>query len=649
VYSKLINGVLYFINSQGNLYSKDKNGQVKTLLKRPDISKKNAYLDEPGHLITNDYKYYSIFSGVNSKIDNILNPKISNYRSVYMNNGIKAMFYKDSCLYMQNRRRIYKIDYRNIALGSEIHDSIRLVTDSVSFNRIFCATQDDNNNIWYATTIGLYKITDNNSVFQPAFQNINFKHFDFFSGLLIGYTTENTLLIFRSRNKSLLIDTVPHQNCIWDKFYQIDSSNILISTNNKYRLLHVKNQGGKLKITVTAVENVFIPLHCESIAVDKQNCYFFKNGDIFSISTSLLKAHESTPTVFFNKLFADKSIIPISENIILPFNSSRKLTISYSSIFFDGDDLIYQYAVSGKQKSEWKDIDGEINLINTGYGDYTISIRAKTSADTYSVPASFQLTILKPFWLSYWFLSVVFLLLVVLIVFSVRYRLTRAIHIKDTEHKSKIKYLKAEFKAMNALINPHFIFNTLNNVQSLINNSDKKEANEYLRVFADLIRQNMHNVSRELITLEKEIMLVKNYLYLENFRFGDKLKYTINIQEYLDLSEIMVPPLLLQPLVENAIKHGILKLKSATGEIKIEIYEVNESVHIDIYDNGVGLRQGNKNRAHLHESFALENIKSRLTYLSEIQNRKITFSITEKNNTEGLHEWTIASIIIAFD
>ena len=194
-------------------------------------------------------------------------------------------------------------------------------------------------------------------------------------------------------------------------------------------------------------------------------------------------------------------------------------------------------------------------------------------------------------------------------------------------------------------MNPHFIFNTLNNVQGLVNRNDKLAANEYLRVFADLIRQNMHNISKELIPLRKEIELVNNYLLLEKLRFKEFLNYTINIDEGIDLSEIMVPPLLVQPLVENSIKHGILPLESAEGFVYINIYERNSILYIEVRDNGIGMaRSQNKPGGALHESFGMENIKKRIEQLSIIQNKEITFHISELRDDSEKLQWTIVTI-----
>lgn len=156
----------------------------------------------------------------------------------------------------------------------------------------------------------------------------------------------------------------------------------------------------------------------------------------------------------------------------------------------------------------------------------------------------------------------------------------------------------------------------------------------------------MHNISQELISLQKETDLVHNYLLLEKLRFKDHLNYKINIEEGLDLSEIMVPPLLVQPLVENSIKHGILPLESREGLIVIDIYERPGFVYIDVRDNGIGMNQDKKGTGLKHESFGLQNVRKRIEQLSIMQNRKIEFNVSEIKDEAGKLQWTIVSIVI---
>ncbi len=131
-------------------------------------------------------------------------------------------------------------------------------------------------------------------------------------------------------------------------------------------------------------------------------------------------------------------------------------------------------------------------------------------------------------------------------------------------------------------------------------------------------------------------------------RFEDNLNYSINIEDDTDISGILVPPLLIQPLVENSIKHGILPLQSSSGFVELKIYERGNMLYIEVRDNGVGLSQAKRNAQNaLHESFGMENIKKRIEQLSIIQNTKIDLDIRETFDAAGQHEWTIVTIIMA--
>jgi LytS/YehU family sensor histidine kinase len=157
----------------------------------------------------------------------------------------------------------------------------------------------------------------------------------------------------------------------------------------------------------------------------------------------------------------------------------------------------------------------------------------------------------------------------------------------------------------------------------------------------------MHNISNETISLQKEIELVENYLLLEKLRFEDQLNYSIDIEDGLFLSEIMVPPLLVQPLVENSIKHGILPLKKMgkQGFIHISVYERGETLYIEVRDNGIGVAEAGEKKS-LHESFGLENLRNRIQQLSIIQNKEISFLLTDHLDDNQQH-WTVATIGIS--
>jgi LytS/YehU family sensor histidine kinase len=185
----------------------------------------------------------------------------------------------------------------------------------------------------------------------------------------------------------------------------------------------------------------------------------------------------------------------------------------------------------------------------------------------------------------------------------------------------------------------------MNSVQWLINSDEKLSASEYLHTFSDLVRQNMQNVSDEIVSLQKELMLVENYLKLEKLRFKDFLTYKISIEESIEAEEIMIPPLLIQPLVENAIKHGLFPRQSIENYVHINIYEQYDLLRIEVHDNGVGMQHATS-RETVYRPVGLDNIRKRLEQLASIHAAIISFEISEIVDAEGKIEGTLATITI---
>lgn len=641
-----VNGNLLFANDSGDLYRVDADTAICILSRL----KKRAY-GKPGFsvgcLITDDERYYLFYGREYLAAEKVLSgtPDISIYKCTG-DGGFKSMYQINNVLYVQTRRRMYMVDRRKIRPGEEAEDIFQMVSDSMGINRIFCSAIDRNNDIWYSDRTGMYKVINDIGVLQERPWRIPMKHFGFYGPTLVGYTYDNQLLVCNEKNGMTTVDTIMSQNCIWDEFYRLDDSHVLISTNDRYRILTLHHGSGK-KADISAVDIPFLPKGCEIIYADKKNCYFFKSGALTTVDIRMLTTGGPEVRAFFTDLKVGRERYPINEKVVLPYSLAGNISISYSVLSFDNSNIKCQYSVLKNADTIWRDIDGDIDLVNTRYGDYTVLLRARTTSEVVSSPISFQLSILRPFWATWWFLLLVTTAMCGIIVLFVRRRIAYVMSKREKEHNSKVKHLRSEFKAMNALMNPHFIFNTLNNVQSLINDSDKKAANEYLRVFADLVRQNMHNVSKELISLERELDLVNNYLFLENFRFGDQLRYTIIVADGVETSEIMVPPLLIQPLVENSIKHGIRQLRTGAGEVRVNIYEKADTVCIEVRDNGVGLMRDNNAQRISHESFGLENIKKRIEQLAIIQNQQITFHIADMVDENDNSRWTVATISLS--
>jgi LytS/YehU family sensor histidine kinase len=191
-------------------------------------------------------------------------------------------------------------------------------------------------------------------------------------------------------------------------------------------------------------------------------------------------------------------------------------------------------------------------------------------------------------------------------------------------------------------MNPHFIFNTLNTIQGLIYKNDKNSSTKYIGKFSELVRDILKNSNQEIISLEEEISHLSTYLELEKMRFEDDLKITLTVDESLDKTNIMLPPILVQPYVENAIFHGLFHKKGEKNlVIQFRKSQKHNYLEIIIDDDGIGRamsKQLNTQRRK-HESFAISAIERRINLLNQSLNRKIEIDIIDKadnlQNTAG--------------
>ena len=190
-------------------------------------------------------------------------------------------------------------------------------------------------------------------------------------------------------------------------------------------------------------------------------------------------------------------------------------------------------------------------------------------------------------------------------------------------------------KSLRSQMNPHFIFNALNSVNSYIAQNDERAANRYLTEFSTLMRSVLDNSEQDFIPLSKEIELLELYMKLEHSRFTDKFDYELIIHKELQISEFQIPPMLLQPYVENAVWHG-LRYKKEKGKLEINIRQKDdETVEISISDDGIGRKKSKELKTEnqqKQQSKGMNNIKKRIAILNEMYSDKVAVFIDDLNS-----------------
>ncbi|WP_281636671.1 tetratricopeptide repeat-containing sensor histidine kinase [Flavobacterium marginilacus] len=200
----------------------------------------------------------------------------------------------------------------------------------------------------------------------------------------------------------------------------------------------------------------------------------------------------------------------------------------------------------------------------------------------------------------------------------------------------KIKNKEIALQSLRREMNPHFIFNSLNSVNQFIAQNRELEANKYLTSYSNLMRNAMENSNKDFITLDNELEQLRKYLELEHLRFQDKFDFKISVDPELDAERTMVPNMVIQPHLENAIWHG-LRYLDTKGLLLLKVELISGKVVIRIEDNGIGLAKSQELKTanqKVHESRGMSNTKERISLLNELYKQHISFRIFEKTLLE---------------
>jgi ligand-binding sensor domain-containing protein len=316
------------------------------------------------------------------------------------------------------------------------------------------------------------------------------------------------------------------------------------------------------------------------------------------------------------------------EDEILEYEENS-VKINYEAISFrhHGSPLQYRYKF-GEADTAWHyttNTSIEFPLLRPGPYNFQVGVQNNDGSWS-NKPAFVHFVIQKPFWQTYWFLSLlgVIFVAIVWLIFSLRFK-----HLKRRE-KMLRTVTESKLKALRAQMDPHFMFNSLMAIQNLVKKGNNEEAKKYIAHFAKLMRLTLENSRDEFVPLSNEIETLRNYLELQLLRKINSFEYSFDIDPEIDVENVSIPPMLAQPFIENALEHGIFpELKK--GLIKVSIRRKDDYLVLEIEDNGVGLKQSmvNKNDSRKeHKSLATTITKERLALLNG-GNDDITFTIED--------------------
>ncbi len=317
-----------------------------------------------------------------------------------------------------------------------------------------------------------------------------------------------------------------------------------------------------------------------------------------------------------------------SDTPAVAYQSDNTIEFRVSTIdFADKANLTsYQYRLLPVQK-EWITTNSSIlNFSGLQPTEYTLQFGANDKQKSFSF-------VVTPLWWQRTDIRMLLLLMFIGMLGFILYKYRRhEIAKKTAKLETQKKLAEFELYALRSQMNPHFVFNSLAAIQYCINNNEIAASEAYLVKFSKLVRQFFEISKEKEVTVETEVNLLRNYLDIEKLRFKEKLDYRISVDPQIDTKAQKIPTMLLQPIVENAVNHGIFN-KETRGTINIEIENYEAGLKIDIADNGVGFVNSKKKSLNGRNSSDVMN--DRLLFLNRSGSWDISMTNREMYPTEG--------------
>ncbi|MFD1551952.1 ligand-binding sensor domain-containing protein [Putridiphycobacter roseus] len=309
------------------------------------------------------------------------------------------------------------------------------------------------------------------------------------------------------------------------------------------------------------------------------------------------------------------------------------------------ENVYYTYRLLGAEE-KWSPVTKE-NKVSYSFispGSYEFQVKSANKNLEWTNPVVMKIEILRPYWQRWWFILLGIIFGVGAFMYLFNARIATIKQKQDNDRLvSENKLRNLEQQSLNASMNRHFIFNSLNSIQYFINSSDKKSANKYLTSFAKLIRKNLDSSTQPnfLVNLNDEIERINLYLSLEKMRFNEKFDYTVIVDDNVDVEMIHVPSMILQPFVENSIIHGVLP-KAEKGFIKVHIKSEHDSIIFEVEDDGVGIDSSLQEKTSFdgdHKSQGMEITANRIELLRKINGDKLMiigpFQVNKNGHSAG--------------
>ncbi len=517
----------------------------------------------------------------------------------------------------------------NVIYESSIDDSLSIRVEAISQTKDKKFLLASTNGLWTFDDSGFHYLGNDNPLFKERITSIAV--FPNSNDFVLG--TKGAGLIISTNNKIYRLTNHDGLTSNSITTLHISGNELWVGTNNGINVLPIsdllKNRPHP-SVIIFRKQHGIISNEINKIIGTESYIVIGTNKGLTIFSRSKFKPIARPPKIFI------ESISVMMKDTILQKSYSLKhdenfVKIKFAGIAFrDADAISYKYRLLGLNSGWNSTLNNELEFAFLPPGKYRFEVLAVNSVGMVSsYPACIEIIIRPPFWVTWWFNASVLLLIILLAILAYS-------HTTYRQKKRHLLEVDSNLDRQQALIrqmDPHFVFNTLNSIQSYIIKNDHMSSSLYLSKFSRLMRLILNNSQKPMVKLKDEISALNLYLEIECMRFQQKFEYNISWDDSITPEVSYIPAFMIQPFVENAIWHGIMN-SERPGVIKIRFerdpidYDI---IICTIEDNGIGRDLSKKVRAGLlvNKSLGIINVEKRLNLLSSLHNKKMSLNFTD--------------------
>lgn len=589
--------------------------------------------------------------------------------TVYYKNKTIKQFEKKIGLLSNDIFSIYEDSKKNIWIGTsnglnKYQNGTFTTVDSSFKNVVTYITEDKNGDIWLGTGKGLAIIKNNKIKLFTKTDGINTGSVRYIyedaEGIKWIGTRGNGLIRLKNENFFSFAEyTAQLDNNVWC-IIEDEKGNLWMSSNSGMYIVSRKELNNFADNNSHLLSPVYLSkedglksnefnggFQSPALKSSKGELWFPTVKGVARVSSRDVQAQFYVPHIIIEQIFIDDKQMR-NEDSVTTYSSSNNIIVRFTApSFINPLKLSFQYKLEGVN-SNWIDIGvfREIKINQIPDGKHILRIRLSNTFNNKETSIAFIKPI--PFWKN---LEIIFSIIFLFIIVVIFITISAISKIRKREQQKTLlnkKYANIELKALQAQMNPHFIFNCLNAIQHYVVINDELSASKYLTKFSILMRKFLEHSKSNSVTLQEEIELLRLYIELENMRFKNGFNFIINIDPAIDIFNTEIPSMLFQPFVENAINHGLFYL-DRKGTLTLDLKSDKNYIVGIIDDDGVGRKKGVGNVEFPKKervSRGTELINERIQVLNSIEGIEIGLQIIDKTDINNLACGTTVIITI---